>query len=80
MFNTRALTISMPLDKIQDSIGFLDSDDFTDHQKASRIGPCGMMRGKICWAAYTISLGEIPCLINIEKDSTNNQVSQALRR
>ena len=66
-FNVRTFTVTMPLDKIQQSLDILNSDDFAPHQISFPIGPCATLRGKIRWSSLTTPLGDMPCLINIEK-------------
>ena len=66
-FNVRTFTVTMPLDKIQQSLDILNSDDFAPHQVSFPIGPCATLRGKIRWSSLTTPLGDMPCLINIEK-------------
>ena len=66
-FNVRTFTVTMPLDKIQQSLDILNSDDFASHQISFPIGPCATLRGKIRWSSLTTPLGDMPCLINIEK-------------
>ena len=66
-FNVRTFTVTMPLDKIQQSLDILNSDDFAAHQVSFPIGPCATLRGKIRWSSLTTPLGDMPCLINTEK-------------
>jgi site-specific DNA-cytosine methylase len=66
-FNTRTFTVTMPLDKIEEALAIINSDVFALHQSSFPIGLCATLRGKIRWAAYTTPLGDMPCLINIEK-------------
>jgi hypothetical protein len=66
-FNTRTFTVTMPLDKIEEALGIINSEEFAMHQVSFPIGLCATLRGKIRWAAYTTPLGDMPCLINIEK-------------
>ena len=65
--NVRTFTVTMPLDKIQQSLDIVNSGDFASHQVSFPIGSCATLRGKTRWPSLTTPPGDMPCLIKIER-------------
>lgn len=75
-FDTDTFSVTMPRDKIQQTLDILNSKEFGSGATVFPIDKCSSLRGKLRWALLASKMGDSASLIGIEKQRNVNGSSK----